>query len=80
MIKIKLNEISKINGKLNEKLKLLGKVGSNGSGVNIQDVLDSITVSNGIKDTREINKLDISGEDLQTASITNLEIENILKL
>lgn len=66
--------------KVDTKTNIVGKVSNSTSGgASIQTVLDSITVSNGLKDTRGINKLDISGEELQTRALTNLEIEEILK-
>ena len=52
---------------------------STSGGASIQTVLDAITVSEGLKDTRGVNKLDISGEELQTRALTNMEIEEILK-
>lgn len=44
----------------------------------IDDVLNAISVSNGIIDYRAENSLTLSGEDLQTEGLTNQEIENIL--
>ena len=80
MIKLKLNQINKITGNVSSKTNLVGKVGTGtSSGASIQTVLDAITVSNGLKDTRQTNKLDISGEELETRALTNLEIEEILK-
>lgn len=80
MIKLKLNQVSKLNARTSTKSSIIGKVSNSTSGgASIQTVLEAITVSNGLKDTRGINKLDISGEELQTRALTNLEIEEILK-
>lgn len=80
MIKLKLNQVDNLVGRLSSNSNIVGKVsGNSNGGASIQTVLDSITVSNGIKDTRSTNKLDISGEELQTRALTNLEIEEILK-
>ena len=80
MIKLKLNEVSNLNAKMSTSSNIIGKIGSGSSGgASIQSVLDSITVSGGLKDTRGINKLDINGEELQTRALTNMEIEEILK-
>lgn len=80
MIKLKLNQIDKITGTVSSKDNLVGKVGgATSGGASIQSVLDSISVSGSLKDTRQINKLDISGKELETRALTNLEIEEILK-
>ena len=80
MIKLKLNEVNKLVGKMSATSNIKGKVSSGtSSGASIQTVLDAISVSNGLKDARSINKLDISGEELQTRALTNMEIEEILK-
>lgn len=80
MIKLKLREVSNLKASMASASNIACKVGSGANGgASIQSVLDSITVSNGLKDTRGINKLDISGEELQTRALTNLEIEKILK-
>lgn len=80
MIKLKLNQINKITGNVSSKTNLVGKVGgATSGGASIQSVLDSISVSGSLKDTRQINKLDISGKELETRALTNLEIEEILK-
>lgn len=80
MIKLKLNEVNKLVGKMSATSNIKGKVsGSTSGGASIQSVLDSITVSNGLKDKRGVSKLDISGEELQTRALTNMEIEEILK-
>ena len=70
------NLVLKLQTNTNIKAKVSGA--SNG-GASIQSVLDSITVSGGLRDTRGVNKLDISGEELQTRALTNMEIEEILK-
>ena len=81
MIKLKLNKVDNLKASMTSNSNIVGKVSSGTSGgANIQTVLDSITVSGGLKDKRGINKLDISGEELETSSISNLEIEEILKL
>ena len=80
MIKLKLREVSNLKASMASASNITCKVGSGeNGGVSIQSVLDNITVSNGLKDTRGINKLDISGEELQTRALTNLEREKILK-
>lgn len=80
MIKLKLNQIDKITGTVSSKDNLVGKVGgATSGGTSIQSVLDSISVSGGLQDTRQTNKLDISGENLQTRRITNSELEEIFK-
>lgn len=80
MIKLKLNEVNNLVGKMQTTSNITGKVSNSTSGgASIQTVLDAITVSDGLKDTRNINKLNISGEELQTRALTNLEIEEILK-
>lgn len=80
MIKLKLNQIDKLTGNMSSKTNIVGKVGTGtSSGASIQSVLDSISVSGGLRDTRKTNKLDISGEELETRALTNLEIEEILK-
>ena len=80
MIKLKLNQVNNLKAKMSTSSNIIGKVsGSTSGGASIQSVLASITVSNGLKDTRSINKLDISGKELQTRALTNLEIEEILK-
>ena len=68
------NLVLKLQTKTNIKAKVSN---STSSGASIQTVLDAITVSNGLKDTRGVNKLDISGEELQTRALTNMEIEEI---
>lgn len=79
MIKLKLNQVSNLKASMTSTSNIKGKVsGSTSGGASIQSVLDSITVSNGLKDKRDINKLDISGEELQTRALTNMEIEKIL--
>lgn len=80
MIKLKLNEVSNLKASMTSDSNIVGKVsGSTSGGASIQTILDAITVSNGLKDTRTTNKLDISGEELQTRALTNMEIEEILK-
>lgn len=80
MIKLKLNQIDKLKGNVSSKTNIVGKVGTGtSSGASIQSVLDSISVSGGLQDTRQTNKLDISGENLQTRRITNSELEEIFK-
>lgn len=79
MIKLKLNQVDNLKANIASPSNIIGKLSNSTSGgASIQTVLDSITVSNGLKDTRGINKLDISGENLQTRALTNLEIEKIL--
>lgn len=70
------NLVLKLQTKTNIKAKVSN---STNGGASIQTVLEAITVSNGLKDTRGVNKLDISGEELQTRALTNMEIEEILK-
>ena len=80
MIKLKLNQADNLKARMASNSNIIGKVSSGTSGgANIQTVLNSITVSGGLKDTRGTNKLDISAEELQTRALTNLEIEEILK-
>lgn len=80
MIKLKLNQINKLTSNVSSKTNIAGKIGGAISGgASIQSVLDSISVSGSLKDTRQINKLDISGKELETRALTNLEIEEILK-
>lgn len=69
------NLVIKMQTKTNIKARVSN---STSGGASIQTVLDAITVSNGLKDTRGVNKLDISGEELQTRALTNMEIEKIL--
>ena len=74
--------MSNLTIKLTTPQKLVAKLSSGGagSGISIQNVLDDITVSNGLIDTRQTNKLDISGEELQTEALSNFDIKEILDL
>lgn len=74
--------MSKIKGKLNAIQQVQGKLnyGVGGTGVSLKQVLEAINTSNGIKNNKTNSSIDISGEDLETEAMTNLEIENILKM
>ncbi len=72
-ISIKLSNTSNLEAKISNKTV-------NENGTTIQEVLDSITVSNGLIDTRSTNQLDISGENLQTEALSNFDIKEILDL
>lgn len=73
MSRINLSTVSNIRAKISNNVNIT-------DGATIQEVLDNITVSNGLKDTRSVNQLDISGEDLQTAPLSNFEIKEIIDL
>lgn len=74
-ISIKLADVSNLKAKVSNNITTV-----NENGTTIQEVLDSITVSNGLIDTRSTNQLDISGEDLQTEALSNFDIKEILDL
>lgn len=46
--------------------------------ITLQDIFDSIETTEGINNTKTKEKMTISGEELQTEEISNLELENLI--